>query len=179
MSVVPTFLCFCYSQSSVGSPRHIWFFIVHNNINWIKCPKWNLLWFWKLNHWHTHCRSLANTSSAAGNMWTSASFLAEISVRSPRKLFIFIIYKNLLCIKVSKKYFIYFWKRKHWCELLTWGWGREGAEACTTSSVRAEAWQTLLGSCSIAFVTNRQPYVAEIHARRFSFNASRVQWTAL
>ena len=36
----------------------------------------------------------------------SASFLAEISVRSPRKLFIYIIYKHIFWIKVSKKYFI-------------------------------------------------------------------------
>ena len=36
---------------------------------------------------------------------TSASYLAEISVKSPRKLFIFIIYKNIFWIKVSKKTF--------------------------------------------------------------------------
>ena len=49
--------------------------------------------------------------------WTaipSASFSAEISVTSPRKLFIFIIYKILLWIKVSKKHFIWFWEQKHW-----------------------------------------------------------------
>ena len=33
----------------------------------------------------------------------SASFLAEISIRSPRKIFIFIIYKNVFWIKVSRK----------------------------------------------------------------------------
>ena len=33
---------------------------------------------------------------------SSASFLAELSVRSPRKLFIFIIYKNVSWMKVSK-----------------------------------------------------------------------------
>ena len=33
----------------------------------------------------------------------SASFLAEISVRPPRKIFIFIIPKNIFWIKVSKK----------------------------------------------------------------------------
>ena len=37
---------------------------------------------------------------------TSASFLADLSVRSPRKLFIFIIYKNIFWIKVSNKYYI-------------------------------------------------------------------------
>ena len=36
---------------------------------------------------------------------TSEVFLAEISLRSPRKLFIFIIYKNIFRIKVSKKTF--------------------------------------------------------------------------
>ena len=36
---------------------------------------------------------------------SSASFLAEVSVRSPRKLFIFIIYRNIFRIKLSKKTF--------------------------------------------------------------------------
>ena len=36
---------------------------------------------------------------------SSGYFLAEISVSSPGKLFIFIIYKNLFWIKVSKKIF--------------------------------------------------------------------------
>ena len=40
----------------------------------------------------------------------SASFLAEISVRSPRTLFIFIIYKKLSWIKISKKTFYLFLK---------------------------------------------------------------------
>ena len=44
----------------------------------------------------------------------SASFLAEISVSSSRKLFIFIIYKNIFRIKVSKKQLNWFWKKKHW-----------------------------------------------------------------
>ena len=35
-------------------------------------------------------------------------------VRSPRKLFIFIIYLKKIWIKVSKKYFFQLWKRKHW-----------------------------------------------------------------
>ena len=35
-----------------------------------------------------------------------ASFLAEISVSSPRIIFIFIIYKNIFWIKASKKYLI-------------------------------------------------------------------------
>ena len=48
-------------------------------------------------------------------MSTSASYLAGISVRSAQKLFIFIVYTNILWIKVSNKYFILFWKQKHWC----------------------------------------------------------------
>ena len=49
---------------------------------------------------------------------SSASFLAERSIRSPQKLFILIVWKNIFWIKVSKKYLIYFWKRKHWsCRL--------------------------------------------------------------
>ena len=37
----------------------------------------------------------------------SASFFAKISVRSPRKLFVFVIY-IYFGVKVSKKYFIQF-----------------------------------------------------------------------
>ena len=55
-----------------------------------------------------------DTSDVWRNEGLCASFLAEISGRSPRKYFIFIICKNLFWIKVSKKYFIQFWKRKHW-----------------------------------------------------------------
>ena len=42
----------------------------------------------------------------------SASFLAEISVSSPRKLFIFIIQKILFWIKVSKKTFYFILKKE-------------------------------------------------------------------
>ena len=38
-------------------------------------------------------------------MDSSASFLAEISVSSPRKIIIFIIYKNIFWMKVSKQIF--------------------------------------------------------------------------
>ena len=43
-------------------------------------------------------------------MIPSASYLAEISVSSPRKLLVFIIQKCLFWIKVSKKQYIYFEK---------------------------------------------------------------------
>ena len=45
---------------------------------------------------------------------SSASFLAELSVSSPRKLFIFIIYKNVFRIKSSKKIFYLILKKLHW-----------------------------------------------------------------
>ena len=62
------------------------------------------------------CRYAAHACPSAACalvLHISASFLAEISARSPRKLFIFIIWKILFWIKVSNKYFIKFWKRKH------------------------------------------------------------------
>ena len=40
------------------------------------------------------------------SVYTSPSFLAELSVSSPQKISIFIIKKNIFWIKVSKKYFI-------------------------------------------------------------------------
>ena len=46
------------------------------------------------------------------NKSTSASFLAEIPVRSPR--FFKLLKKCIFWIKVSKTCFIYFWKEKHW-----------------------------------------------------------------
>ena len=38
--------------------------------------------------------------------YSNAYFLEETSVRSPQKIYFFIIYKNSFRIKVSKKYFI-------------------------------------------------------------------------
>ena len=51
----------------------------------------------------------------------SASFLAELLVSPPRKIVVFIMYKNISWIKVSKKYQIWFWKQTHWlrCRLHT------------------------------------------------------------
>ena len=43
---------------------------------------------------------------------TRASFLAELSVRSPRKILIFIIYKKIFRIKVSKKIFYLILKKE-------------------------------------------------------------------
>ena len=40
------------------------------------------------------------------NYTITSAFLAEISVSSPRKIFIFIIWKNIFWIKVPKKYVI-------------------------------------------------------------------------
>ena len=47
---------------------------------------------------------------------TSVAVLAEISLRSPRKLFIFIIKKYIYRIEVSKNQFILFWKKLHWMQ---------------------------------------------------------------
>ena len=48
-------------------------------------------WTWRYREYKHHC------------VEGSASFLAEISLRSPRRLFIFIIQKYIFRIKVSKK----------------------------------------------------------------------------
>ena len=45
--------------------------------------------------------------------YISSAVLAEISLRSPRKLFIFIIKKYIYRIKVSKNKLIKFWKKLH------------------------------------------------------------------
>ena len=49
---------------------------------------------------------LSDISTKKEALASSASFLAELSVRSPRKLIIFIIQKNIFWIQVSKNYFI-------------------------------------------------------------------------
>ena len=56
---------------------------------------------------------IQSTSCQRFRCWktSSTAFSAEISVSSPRKLFIFSIWNNILWIKVSKMYFIYFWKQ--------------------------------------------------------------------
>ena len=61
---------------------------------------------------------LKNTTGAGSRFHVQAPSTpvllnAEISVRSPRKLFIFIVYEFISWIKVSKTYFILFLKRKH------------------------------------------------------------------
>ena len=53
---------------------------------------------------------------------TSVAVLAEISLRSPRKLFIFTIKKNIQRIKVSKKKKKNFWKKLHWLPLAVNSW---------------------------------------------------------
>ena len=49
---------------------------------------------------------LSKKMKEAAMVVSSASFLAELSVRSPRKLIVFIILKNIFWIKVSKNHFI-------------------------------------------------------------------------
>ena len=51
-----------------------------------------------------------NTRKSLG-VCISEVFKAEIPLRSPRKLFIFIIYKNVFWIKVSKKIFYFILKK--------------------------------------------------------------------
>ena len=51
-------------------------------------------------------RAALPRSAGTSDINTSEVFLAEILLRSPRKLFIFIICKNDFRIKVSKKYLI-------------------------------------------------------------------------
>ena len=48
---------------------------------------------------------LQRRHSAAGGVYISASFLAEISVRSTQELFIFIIYKEYLLDQCIQKIF--------------------------------------------------------------------------
>ena len=51
--------------------------------------------------------------SCCKNHWLSGLF-AESSVRSTGKLFVFIIYKNIFWIKMSKKIWCSLWKQKYW-----------------------------------------------------------------
>ena len=59
----------------------------------------------QLQHSQQHPVPASTQGPTAPSVRTSASFLAEISVRSPRILFVFIIYENTFWIKVSKKTF--------------------------------------------------------------------------
>ena len=45
---------------------------------------------------------------------TSVAVVAEISLRLPRKLFIFIDIKYIYWIKITKIMLIKFWKKLHW-----------------------------------------------------------------
>ena len=80
----------------------------------------------------------------------TAAFLAEISVSSPWKLFIFIIYRNIFLIKVSKNYFIWFWRQKHEC-----GYSRHQQNWSDGSLYnKSSVWRTLFGTPD-EFVTSR------------------------
>ena len=90
----------------VGSPNVIWCLIRKNE--WLQSPYSCQLRYIVVLH-------VLALDVASCHWWKvllfeclavvrSASFLAEISVTSPRKLFIFIIWKNIFWMKVSKKY---------------------------------------------------------------------------
>ena len=59
------------------------------------------------------CMYSIKTACENDQLAGSVAVLAEISLRSPRKLFIFIIYKIIYRIKVPKKQIIWFWKKLH------------------------------------------------------------------
>ena len=62
--------------------------------------------------WPVHIQAQGVSSSVA--------VLAEILLRSPRKVFVFTIKKCIYRIKVSKNKFIWFWKKLHWFPALIW-----------------------------------------------------------
>ena len=66
-------------------------------------PK-HIIWFWNNRH-RRH----------------SAAVLAEMLLRSPGKLFIFIIKEYIYRIKVFKNEFIYFWKKLHYGQAVCTG----------------------------------------------------------
>ena len=101
------------------SPRKLLIFILKNCIYRIKIPKNVFIEFWKKLHCLApHTRKRASDACAGwekGPMHASVAVLAEIPLRSPHKLFIFII-KQIICwFKVSKNKIIYFWRKLHWC----------------------------------------------------------------
>ena len=57
---------------------------------------------------HVHCFDVSKRTN------TSVAVLAEISLRSPRKWFIFTIKKIKYRMKVSQNLIIQFWKKLHW-----------------------------------------------------------------
>ena len=73
----------------------------------------------------TACLILKTKSLDAGHAArarSSVAVLAEILLRSPQKIFIFIIKKYVYRIKVSKNKIIRFWKKLHWRESATKLW---------------------------------------------------------
>ena len=82
----------CHSRNVGYVTPEIVFFVILNHIDWTNVS-------------HAILNLIPKTKSLVGD---SASFLAELSVSSPRKIFIFIIKKYIFWIKVSKKivYFI-------------------------------------------------------------------------
>ena len=64
---------------------------------------------------NTACAS-EKVSRCIGEVTTTGSLHAKIFVPSPLKLHVFIIYKNVFWIEVSKRDLLSFWKQKHWLD---------------------------------------------------------------
>ena len=92
--------CFCCRKLLFGHPEY-WLFIVYQ-----RRFAWNgfLRMYTKLVIPYLQSRRVLISGFVVVEI--SASFVAKISVKSPRKLFMFIIYKYIFRIKVSKKHFI-------------------------------------------------------------------------
>ena len=117
---LPPLLCsaFVFVEMSVGAPGELCYFQhphkkLDQSIRNISTSQKEIgskyskyfLKFWEQSYC---CCEQTVIWGRKGVFWflTSASFLAELSVSSPRKLFIFITWKNIFWMKVSKKYFI-------------------------------------------------------------------------
>ena len=96
------FRVFVFAETSVRSSRKLFTFVIKCEIHRIKASQNGLFYFEN---------KFTDPFASCFNIWfqavclivlASAFFLAEISVRSPRKLFIFIICKNLSGSKCPK-----------------------------------------------------------------------------
>ena len=108
------------------------------NIFWIKVSKKIFDLILKKNHCWSPSRAICQLYKygADSNLGISEVVLAEISPRSPRKLFIFIMCKNIFWIKVSKKLFNLILKKT---SLL----GMQRFRKATTTCIRVKSGDTI------------------------------------
>ena len=108
---------FCFSRYASWSSRELFILTVNIKIFRIKVsPKYSFNFENIITGWQRIWSPWQANVAPIKRIVSSGFPVGGISIRSPWKLFIFTICKNVFWMKVSKKDFILFRKQKHWLQ---------------------------------------------------------------